>query len=35
MEIISSMKPLQASQRVVSMVALPAAWMLVTGPAWR
>jgi hypothetical protein len=29
------MKPLQASQKVVGMVVLSAAWMLVTGLVWR
>ena len=35
MEIISSRKPLQASQKVVGIVVLSAAWMLVTGLVWR
>jgi hypothetical protein len=33
MEIISSMKPLQAAQKVVGMVVLWEAWMIVAGTA--
>jgi hypothetical protein len=35
MEIISSMNPLQASQKVVGSVVLSAVWMLVTVPVWQ
>jgi len=35
MEIISSMKPLQASQKIVGMVVLSAARLLGTGRVWR
>jgi hypothetical protein len=35
LEIISSLKALQASQKVVGIVVLAAVWMLVTGPVWR
>jgi hypothetical protein len=35
MELISSMKLLQASQKIVGIMVLSAARMLVTGPVWR